>query len=160
MREVIRQHLEELPEAPVEIKNQFEGPITDLISSVSNTFVERIGNLQNVVGERQAEAKKELGKFDLVKAPPCFNLNLLDLQAGVNLAHPSRFFITTFLSSLNQDSESLCGCLQQRPISKSLSQDIRSSTYQERHPVLNTVHRNVTLLFQQESVLDLTRFVD
>ena len=25
MREVIRQHLEELPEAPVEIKNQFEG---------------------------------------------------------------------------------------------------------------------------------------
>ena len=107
MREVIRQHLEELPEAPVEIKNQFEGPITDLISSVSNTFVERIGNLQNVVGERQAEAMKELGKFDLVKAPPCFNLNLLDLQAGVNLAHPSRFFITTFLSSLNQDSESV-----------------------------------------------------
>ena len=29
MREVIRQHLEELPEAPVEIKNQFEGPITE-----------------------------------------------------------------------------------------------------------------------------------
>ena len=28
------------------------------------------------------------------------NLNLIDLQAGVNLAHPSRFFITTFLSYL------------------------------------------------------------
>jgi DNA primase large subunit len=107
MREVIRQHLEELPEAPVEIKNKFEGPITELIGSVSKAFVERIGNLHNVVGERQAEAMKELGRFDLAKAPPCFNMNLLDLQAGVNLAHPSRFFITTFLSSLNQDSESV-----------------------------------------------------
>ena len=107
MREVIRQHLEDLPEAPVEIKNQFEGPISELIGSVSKTFVERIGNLHNVVGERQAEAMKELGRFDLAKAPPCFNMNLLDLQAGVNLAHPSRFFITTFLSSLNQDSESV-----------------------------------------------------
>jgi hypothetical protein len=29
------------------------------------------------------------------------------LQAGVNLPHPSRFFITTFLSSLNQKSESV-----------------------------------------------------
>ena len=107
MREVIRQHLEDLPEAPAEIKNQFEGPISELIGSVSKTFVERIGNLHNVVGERQAEAMKELGRFDLAKAPPCFNMNLLDLQAGVNLAHPSRFFITTFLSSLNQDSESV-----------------------------------------------------
>ena len=107
MREVVRQHLEELPEAPVEIKNKFEGPITELIGSVSKAFVERIGNLHEVVGERQAEAMKELGRFDLSKAPPCFNLNLLDLQAGVNLPHPSRFFITTFLSSLNQDSESV-----------------------------------------------------
>mgnify|MGYP001242161680 CR=1 FL=1 len=107
MREVIRQHLEELPEAPLEIKNKFEGPITELIGSVSKAFVERIGNLENVVGERQAEAMKELGRFDLVKAPPCFNNNLIDLQAGVNLPHPSRFFITTFLSSLNQDSESV-----------------------------------------------------
>ncbi|MFL2940109.1 MAG: hypothetical protein ACJZ37_04270 [Candidatus Poseidoniales archaeon] len=107
MREVIRQHLEDLPEAPAEIKNQFEGPISELIGSVSKTFVERIGNLHSVVGERQAEAMKELGRFDLAKAPPCFNMNLLDLQAGVNLAHPSRFFITTFLSSLNQDSESV-----------------------------------------------------
>ena len=107
MREVIRQHLEELPEAPVEIKNQFEGPITELIGSVSKAFVERIGNLEHVVGERQAEAMKELGRFDLAKAPPCFNMNLIDLQAGVNLPHPSRFFITTFLSSLNQDSESV-----------------------------------------------------
>ena len=106
-REVIRQHLEELPEAPLEIKNKFEGPITELIGSVSKAFVERIGNLENVVGERQAEAMKELGRFDLVKAPPCFNTNLIDLQAGVNLPHPSRFFITTFLSSLNQDSESV-----------------------------------------------------
>jgi len=31
----------------------------------------------------------------------------MDLQAGVNLAHPSRFFITTFLSSLNQDPEAV-----------------------------------------------------
>lgn len=107
MREVIRQHLEELPEAPVEIKNKFEGPITELIGSVSKAFVERIGDLHQVVGERQAEAMKELGRFDLAKAPPCFNMNLLDLQAGVNLPHPSRFFITTFLSSLNQDSESV-----------------------------------------------------
>ena len=107
MREVIRQHLEELPEAPAEIKAQFEGPISDLIGSVSKVFVDRIGNLENVVGERQAQATKELGRFDLAKAPPCFNMNLLDLQAGVNLAHPSRFFITTFLSSLNQDSESV-----------------------------------------------------
>ena len=107
MREVIRQHLEELPKAPVEIKNKFEGPITELIGSVSKAFVERIGDLHQVVGERQAEAMKELGRFDLAKAPPCFNMNLLDLQAGVNLPHPSRFFITTFLSSLNQDSESV-----------------------------------------------------
>tara|TARA_Y100001970_G_scaffold127809_1_gene157903 strand:- start:2057 stop:3544 length:1488 start_codon:yes stop_codon:yes gene_type:complete len=107
MREVIRQHLEELPEAPVEIRSKFEGPITELIGNVSQAFVERIGNLHQVVGERQAEAMKELGKFDLSKAPPCFNMNLLDLQAGVNLPHPSRFFITTFLSSLNQDSESV-----------------------------------------------------
>ena len=107
MREVIRQHLEELPEAPSEIKNKFEGPITELIGAVSKAFVERIGNLEYVVGERQAEAMKELGRFDLVKAPPCFNTNLIDLQAGVNLPHPSRFFITTFLSSLNQDSESV-----------------------------------------------------
>ena len=69
--------------------------------------MERIGGLNNVVSERQAEAMKELGKFDLSKAPPCFNTNLLDLQAGVNLPHPSRFFITTFLSSLNQKSESV-----------------------------------------------------
>ena len=107
MREVIRQHLEELPEAPREIKDQFEGTIEDLRSKVSKTFVERIGGLNDVVGERQAEAMKELGRFDLSKAPPCFNLNLMDLQAGVNLAHPSRFFITTFLSSLNQDPEAV-----------------------------------------------------
>ena len=107
MREVIRQHLEELPKAPEEIRNRFEGTIEDLKSEVSKTFTERIGGLNTVVDERQAEAMKELGKFDLSKAPPCFNLNLMDLQAGVNLAHPSRFFITTFLSSLNQDSEAV-----------------------------------------------------
>ncbi|SVB62487.1 uncharacterized protein METZ01_LOCUS215341, partial [marine metagenome] len=107
MREVIRQHLEKLPEAPQEIKDQFEGTIEDLTSTVSKTFTERIGGLNSVVGERQAEAMKELGRFDLSKAPPCFNLNLMDLQAGVNLAHPSRFFITTFLSSLNQDPEAV-----------------------------------------------------
>ena len=107
MREVIRQHLEELPEAPKEIRDQYEGTIDDLRSMVSKTFTEGIGGLNTVVDERQAEAMKELGRFDLAKAPPCFNLNLMDLQSGVNLAHPSRFFITTFLSSLNQDSESV-----------------------------------------------------
>ena len=107
MREVIRQHLEELPKAPIEIKDKFEGTIEDLKSQVSKTFTERIGGLNTVVNERQAEAMKELGRFDLSKAPPCFNLNLMDLQAGVNLAHPSRFFITTFLSSLNQDPEAV-----------------------------------------------------
>ena len=107
MREVIRQHLEELPEAPKEIRDQYEGTIEDLRNTVSKTFTERIGGLNTVVDERQAEAMKELGRFDLSKAPPCFNLNLLDLQSGVNLAHPSRFFITTFLSSLNQDPESV-----------------------------------------------------
>ena len=107
MREVIRQHLEELPKAPVEIKDKFGGTIEDLKSQVSKTFTERIGGLNSVVDERQAEAMKELGRFDLSKAPPCFNLNLMDLQAGVNLAHPSRFFITTFLSSLNQDPEAV-----------------------------------------------------
>jgi len=107
MREVIRQHLEELPEAPKEIRDQYEGTIDDLRLMVSKTFTEGIGGLNTVVDERQAEAMKELGRFDLAKAPPCFNLNLMDLQSGVNLAHPSRFFITTFLSSLNQDSESV-----------------------------------------------------
>ncbi len=107
MREVIRQHLEELPKAPSEIKNRFEGTIEDLKSQVSKTFTERIGGLNTVVSDRQAEAMKELGRFDLSKAPPCFNLNLMDLQAGVNLPHPSRFFITTFLSSLNQDPEAV-----------------------------------------------------
>ena len=107
MREVIRQHLEELPKAPVEIKDKFEGTIEDLKSQVSKTFTERIGGLNTVVNERQAEAMKELGRFDLSKAPPCFNLNMMDLQAGVNLPHPSRFFITTFLSSLNQDPEAV-----------------------------------------------------
>jgi len=107
MREVIRQHLEELPKAPVEIKDKFEGTIEDLKSQVSKTFTERIGGLNTVVSERQAEAMKELGRFDLSKAPPCFNLNMMDLQAGVNLPHPSRFFITTFLSSLNQDPEAV-----------------------------------------------------
>ena len=107
MRNVIQQHLEELPKAPAEIKEKFEGNIDELKSLVSKTFVERIGSLNNVVNERQAEAMKELGRFDLSKAPPCFNSNLVDLQAGVNLPHPSRFFITTFLSSLNQDSEAV-----------------------------------------------------
>ncbi len=107
MRNVIQQHLEELPKAPSEIKEKFEGTIEDLKSQVSKTFTERIGGLNTVVNDRQAEAMKELGRFDLSKAPPCFNLNLMDLQAGVNLAHPSRFFITTFLSSLNQDPEAV-----------------------------------------------------
>jgi len=107
MREVVRQNLEELPEAPAEIRQQFEGPIDDLKSTVSNAFTERIGSLNTVVDERQAESMKELGRFDLSKAPPCFNRNLMDLQAGVNLSHPSRFFLTTFLSSLNQDPESV-----------------------------------------------------
>ena len=107
MRNVIQQHLEELPKAPSEIKEKFEGTIEDLKSLVSKTFTERIGGLNTVVSDRQAEAMKELGRFDLSKAPPCFNLNLMDLQAGVNLAHPSRFFITTFLSSLNQDPEAV-----------------------------------------------------
>ena len=53
MREVIRQHLEELPEAPSEIKKQFEGTIDELKSQISKTFVERIGGLNNVVSERQ-----------------------------------------------------------------------------------------------------------
>ena len=66
MREVIRQHLEELPEAPSEIKKQFEGTIDELKSQISKTFIERIGGLNNVVSERQAEAMKELGKFDEV----------------------------------------------------------------------------------------------
>ena len=69
MREVIRQHLEELPEAPSEIKDQFEGTLEDLKSSISKTFTERIGGLNHVVNERQAEAMKELGRFDLSKAP-------------------------------------------------------------------------------------------
>ena len=107
MREVIRQHLEELPEAPVEIKKRFDGTIEDLKSNVLKTFTERIGGLENVVSEREAEAMKELGHFDLSKAPPCFNVNLLDLQAGVNLPHPARFFLTTFLSALNQDPEAV-----------------------------------------------------
>jgi len=107
MRNVIQQHLEEIPKAPFEIKEKFEGTIEDLKSQVSKTFTERIGGLNTVVSDRQAEAMKELGRFDLSKAPPCFNLNLMDLQAGVNLAHPSRFFITTFLSSLNQDPEAV-----------------------------------------------------
>ena len=107
MRNVIQQHLEELPKAPSEIKEKFEGTIEDLKSQVSKTFTERIGGLNTVVNDRQAEAMKELGRFNLSKAPPCFNLNLIDLQAGVNLAHPSRFFITTFLSSLNQDPEAV-----------------------------------------------------
>ena len=51
MREVIRQHLEELPEAPVEIKKQFDGTIEDLKSNVLKTFTERIGGLENVVSE-------------------------------------------------------------------------------------------------------------
>ena len=70
MREVIRQHLEELPEAPKEIRDQYEGTIEDLRTTVSKTFTERIGGLNTVVDERQAEAMKELGRFDLSKAPP------------------------------------------------------------------------------------------
>jgi DNA primase large subunit len=107
MREVIRQHLEDIPEAPKEIKKQFEGKIGDLKSQISKTFTERIGGLENAVSEREAEAIKELGHFNILKAPPCFNLNLLDLQSGVNLPHPARFFITSFLSALNQDSEAV-----------------------------------------------------
>ena len=121
------------------------GPITELIGSVSKAFVERIGNLENVVGERQAEAMKELGRFDLAKAPPCFNMNLLDLQAGVNLAHPSRFFITTFLSSLNQDSESVMRLFATAPDFKESLQGIKLSTFQVRHQELSIMLQSVTL---------------
>ena len=107
MREVIRQHLEEIPEAPPEIKEHFNGRIKDIKLNINKTFKGRIAGLEGIIAEREAEALKEFGEFDLSKAPPCFNKNLADLQTGVNLPHPSRFFITTFLSSLKQDPEAV-----------------------------------------------------
>jgi hypothetical protein len=63
--------------------------------------------MQEMAKERQERALRELGRLDFGKAPPCFNGHLADLQTGVNLPHPARFFLTTFLTALGQEPESI-----------------------------------------------------
>jgi hypothetical protein len=63
--------------------------------------------MQVMAKERQERALRELGQLDFGKAPPCFSGHLADLQEGVNLPHPARFFLTTFLTALGQEPEQI-----------------------------------------------------
>ncbi len=92
MREAVAQHLLTLPEPPEGIAKRFESEIEALLQ---------------VVRQRRERAVREMGKFDYGKAPPCLAQQLADLQGGINLPHPSRFFLTTFLAALGRDPEQI-----------------------------------------------------
>ncbi len=92
LREVIANHLRQLPEAP---------------DGIAERYAPEIEALLRVTKQRREKAIREMGRLDFGKAPPCFNGHLADLQAGVNLPHPARFFLTTFLTALGQEPEQI-----------------------------------------------------
>jgi DNA primase large subunit len=96
LREIVVEHLQSLPELP-------EG----LGRKVLERFSPDMKVMQEMAKERQERSLRELGRLDFGKAPPCFNGHLIDLQAGVNLPHPARFFLTTFLTSLGQEPDGI-----------------------------------------------------
>ena len=89
LREIIVAHLQELPELP-----------DALGAKILERFTNDMEVMQEMAKERQERALRELGQLDFGKAPPCFNGHLADQQTGVNLPHPARFFLTTFLTAL------------------------------------------------------------
>ena len=92
MREAVAQHLLALPKPPEGVAERFEAEIEALLQ---------------VVQQRRERAVREMGSFDYGKAPPCFAKHLADLQGGVNLPHPARFFLTTFLTALGREPEQI-----------------------------------------------------
>ena len=89
LREIVVEHLQDLPELPGKLGKK-----------VLERFSNDMENMQVMAKERQERALRELGQLDFGKAPPCFSGHLADLQEGVNLPHPARFFLTTFLTAL------------------------------------------------------------
>mgnify|MGYP003724921081 FL=1 len=96
LREIVVEHLQDLPELPGKLGKK-----------VLERFSNDMENLQVMAKERQERALRELGQLDFGKAPPCFSGHLADLQEGVNLPHPARFFLTTFLTALGQEPEQI-----------------------------------------------------
>ncbi len=96
LRESFVEHLQALPELPEALGRK-----------VLERFSPDMENMQVMAKERQERTLRELGKLDFGKAPPCFSGHLADLQEGVNLPHPARFFLTTFLTALGQEPESI-----------------------------------------------------
>jgi len=96
LREIVVEHLQALPELP-----------KDLGQKVLERFSPDMESMQVMAKEREERDLRELGRLDFGKAPPCFAKHLTDLQAGVNLPHPARFFLTTFLTALGRDPEDI-----------------------------------------------------
>ena len=96
LREIVVEHLQDLPELPGKLGKK-----------VLERFSNDMENMQVMAKERQERALRELGQLDFGKAPPCFSGHLADLQEGVNLPHPARFFLTTFLTALGQEPEQI-----------------------------------------------------
>ena len=97
LREIVVEHLQkELPELPEELG-----------AKVLERFTSDMEVMQEMAKEREERALRKLGRLDFGKAPPCFAGHLADLQAGINLPHPARFFLTTFLTALGQDPENI-----------------------------------------------------
>ena len=92
MREVVRKRQEQLPAPLPEVAERFEATITQLTT---------------IIEVRRQAALKELGRLDLGKAPPCFAHHTGALREGVNLSHPARFFLTTFLRAIGMEPDGI-----------------------------------------------------
>ena len=92
LREVVRERQEQLP-AP--------------LPAVAERFAPTIAQLATTIEVRRQAALKELGRLDLDKAPPCFTVHTGALRDGVNLSHPARFFLTTFLRAIGMEPDGI-----------------------------------------------------
>ena len=63
--------------------------------------------LQDFISSDNTESPSGQIEIELENMPPCFRYHLTNLQSGVNLPHPARFFLTTFLTALGLNSKQI-----------------------------------------------------
>lgn len=115
-----------------------EAVLTERFSSelpleVNDTILERFSkeieeikaNLEERRREQQAEG---MGRFSIVRFPPCMRKLLEMIRAGENVPHSGRFALVAFLHTLGMDSEEILETFSTAP-----DFDERKSRYQVEH---------------------------